>query len=85
MRYFQCLFGQDETATLAILAPSVIFGLVHLYQGWHAVVKITAMAVMFGFVFVHTQSLWLLMAVHALVDLIGGALGWWLVGEDKRN
>ncbi|PSR11892.1 MAG: hypothetical protein DA408_06095 [Bacteroidetes bacterium] len=84
VRYFQCLFGYEEaTYTLAILVPALIFGLVHLYQGWHAVVKITAMAIMFGYVFVHTNSLWLLIAIHAAVDLIGGAIAWGLSARSK--
>jgi uncharacterized protein len=86
VRYFQCLFGSEEvTYTLAILVPALIFGVVHLYQGWHAVVKITAMAIMFGFVFVHTNSLWLLILIHALVDLLGGAIAWGLVSRGSRG
>lgn len=81
IRYFQLLLGADSTATLAILFSALIFGFVHFYQGWHAVIKITGMAVMFGFVFVHTQSLWLLIIIHALIDLIGGAIAWALLRE----
>lgn len=79
IRYFQCLLGQEETYTLAILLPALIFGAVHMYQGLHAVVKISAMAIMFGYVFVHTGSLWLLMIVHAMVDLLGGLIAWQLM------
>jgi membrane protease YdiL (CAAX protease family) len=85
IRYFQCLLGSEETYTLAILLPAVIFGVVHIYQGWHAVVKIGAMAIMFGYVFVHTDSLWLLILVHALVDLIGGFLAWRLMVAKSRQ
>ena len=79
IRYFQCLLGSEETYTLAILLPALIFGAVHFYQGWHAVVKITAMAIMFGYVFVHTGSLWVLMMVHAFIDLLGGLIAWQLL------
>ncbi|MGH1435810.1 MAG: CPBP family intramembrane glutamic endopeptidase [Lewinella sp.] len=79
IRYFQCLLGSEETYTLAILLPALIFGVVHFYQGWRAVVKITAMAIMFGYVFVHTGSLWVLMMVHAVIDLLGGLIAWQLL------
>lgn len=81
IRYFQTLLGTEHTYTLAILLPALIFGFVHFYQGWEAVVKITAMAIMFGFIFVHTESLWVLIFVHAAVDLIGGAIAWRLLRE----
>jgi membrane protease YdiL (CAAX protease family) len=79
IRYFQCLLGGEITYTFAILLPALIFGFVHFYQGWQAVIKITAMAIMFGYIFVHTGSLWLLMIVHALVDLLGGFIAWQLL------
>ena len=82
IRYFQMWIGDGEsTHTLAILLPALIFGAVHFYQGWQAVIKVSAMAVMFGYVFVHTESLWLLMALHAMVDLIGGAIAWRLLAR----
>jgi len=83
IRYFQVMFSDEYSNTLAILIPAAIFGFVHLYQGWRAVVKITAMAIMFGFVFVHTESLWLLIVIHAAVDLIGGAIAWRLLGREQ--
>ncbi len=86
IRYFQLLLGTSEsTHTIAILLPALIFGAVHFYQGWQAVIKVAAMAVMFGYVFVHTESLWLLIALHALVDLIGGAIAWRLLAKTDRE
>lgn len=85
IRYFQLLLGEGEsTFTLAILIPAVIFAVVHFYQGWQAVVKIGGMAVMFGFIFVHTGSLWLLMIIHAGVDLLGGAIAWQLLAKHSE-
>lgn len=83
IRYFQVLFGQqDPSSTLAIVLAAVVFGLAHTYQGWKTVVKITAMAVFFGFLFVHTGSIWVLIVIHILVDVIGGAIAWWLLQSD---
>jgi membrane protease YdiL (CAAX protease family) len=85
IRYFQTVFSHEYSSTLAILIAAAIFGFVHFYQGWRAVVKITAMAIMFGFIFVHTESLWLLVVIHALVDLLGGAIAWLLLGKDATR
>lgn len=85
IRYFQCLLGDDTTFTLAILLPAIIFGAVHRYQGWRAMIKIGAMAVMFGYVFVHGGSLWILIVVHALVDLLGGFLAWRLMAAKRKE
>lgn len=84
IRYFQCLLVDDYTYTLAILLPALIFGFVHFYQGWQAVIKIGAMAIMFGYIFVQTESLWVLMIVHALIDLIGGLIAWRLLASRRR-
>lgn len=84
IRYFQCLIADDYTYTLAILLPALIFGFVHFYQGWQAVIKIGAMAIMFGYIFVQTESLWLLMVVHALIDLIGGLVAWRLLTARRQ-
>ena len=81
IRYFQVIFASiDPTHTLAIVTPALIFGAVHFYQGWQAVVKVMSMAVLFGYIYVHTNSLWVVMGIHAGIDLIGGALAWWLLG-----
>lgn len=65
---------------LAVLVPAIIFGIVHYYQGWKAMLKISLMAVLFGYIFVETGSLWILILVHFLVDVLGGTFSWWLHG-----
>lgn len=80
IRYFQVVFiDMDPSGTVAILLPAVIFGVVHLYQGWEAVIKVSAMAILFGYVFIHTNSLWPLIAIHIGIDFLGGLLGWALL------
>lgn len=63
---------------LAVLVPAIIFGIVHYYQGWKAMLKISLMAILFGYIFVETGSLWVLILVHFLVDVLGGTFSWWL-------
>ncbi|MEO0874544.1 MAG: CPBP family intramembrane glutamic endopeptidase [Bacteroidota bacterium] len=79
------MLADDYTYTLAILVPALIFGFVHFYQGWQAVIKIGAMAIMFGYIFVQTNSLWLLMVIHALIDLIGGLIAWRLLSTRRST
>jgi len=66
--------------TLAVSLPAIAFALAHTYQGGQAVVKIVALAVIFGAIFVVTGSLWLSMALHFVVDAIGMLLGRSLLG-----
>ena len=69
-------------AFVTLLVPAVAFGLGHVYQGRGAVVKIVAMAVLFGVFFYRTETLWPLMLVHTAVDVVGGLVSWALLGEE---
>jgi membrane protease YdiL (CAAX protease family) len=44
-----------------------------------------SMAVLFGYVFVHTGSIWLLVGLHFLIDLVGGWLAWQLLRRAKDD
>lgn len=80
--YLEGLLGAGPLATaLTLVVPALIFGLAHLYQGWRAVGKIVAMAVLFGFFYFRTRTLWPLMLVHAAIDVLGGLVSWYLLGR----
>lgn len=82
IRYCQTLFNRfDGSSTLAILLPAVLFGMAHFYQGGKTVIKVVAMAVMFGYLFVETGSLWVLIALHFGVDAAGGLIAWALLDD----
>ncbi|MGB3798238.1 MAG: CPBP family intramembrane glutamic endopeptidase [Lewinella sp.] len=70
----------DSTAPWAVvvtlLFPAVSFGLAHYYQGAQAVVKIVAMALLFGFFYYQTGTLWPLILLHTGIDAVGGLLNW---------
>ena len=57
---------------LAILLPAFLFSIGHVYQGYSAVFKTFFMAILLGWVFILTQSLWIPMLLHFLVDIISG-------------
>lgn len=61
---------------VAIVLSSLIFGLGHGYQGPRGIARTFVLGALFAIAYVCTQSLWWIMAAHALVDLWGGTLGW---------
>ncbi len=77
INYFMILF-QDYPAqqTLALVLPSILFAVVHFYQGWKAVFKIGVLSLFFGLLYLSTESLLLPILLHILVDLIGGWISW---------
>jgi membrane protease YdiL (CAAX protease family) len=57
-------------AVWAIVATSVLFGLIHAYEGWASVLKIAALAAIYGVVAVRTGSLRVTIVAHALQDFL---------------
>ncbi len=55
---------------VAVLIPAIIFGAAHRYTGKSEVVKIVFLATVFGLVFVLSGSLLIIVALHALIDII---------------
>ncbi len=81
--YLRELLGTEPWAVVATLVvPALSFGLAHIYQGTHAVAKIVAMALLFGFFFYRTESLWPLILLHTAIDAVGGLLNWYLEGQE---
>lgn len=58
-------------ALFALIASALIFGLVHVYQGWAGVLVTTLLGAMLMGVYLATGSIWLVMGLHALIDLNG--------------
>lgn len=59
---------------LAAIVPALLFCLAHFYQGYMAMAKIFVLSLLFALVFIFSKSLWIVMAVHVLIDLAGGIL-----------
>jgi membrane protease YdiL (CAAX protease family) len=86
MAYLTSLFGNSIWAKVLVVAiPAVIFGYVHTYQGKEAIAKIVGMAVLFGTIFLLTGSIYLLILLHAAVDLVGGAIGLFFPEPDRPD
>ncbi len=75
------LSGFAYSGLLVILFPAVVFSVSHLYQGWWAVLKIFAIAFLFGLIYIYSGSLYVVIIIHILIDLISGLLG---IGIDSR-
>jgi membrane protease YdiL (CAAX protease family) len=73
--YCQYLFaGLVWQQEISIILPAFIFSVAHFYQGAKAVLKIFILAIFFGYIFVFSGSLLVVMLLHFLVDAAGGLL-----------
>jgi membrane protease YdiL (CAAX protease family) len=60
----------------AVLASAVVFGIGHLYLGWGTgVLRATIVGVVFGAAYLLTGTLWVPIALHAVVDVTSGLTG----------
>lgn len=66
--------GTGYAELIALILPAAIFAVSHIYQGWASVVKIASISLLFGSLYIFTSSLFLVMIIHTLVDLISGAV-----------
>ncbi len=66
--------GSNYQQLLAVFLPAFAFSIAHFYQGGKAVVKIFVLAIFFGYLFIYSGSLLIVMILHFLVDAIGGLL-----------
>lgn len=73
--YCQYLFsGLEWQQEISIVLPALVFSIAHFYQGTKAVLKIFILAIFFGYIFVFSGSLAVVMLLHFLVDAAGGLL-----------
>ena len=75
IQYVQALVGGLAAGqVIAVGLPAAVFALVHLYQGWWAVAKIGLGSAALGAIFLLSGSLWVCIALHVAIDLVGGVL-----------
>jgi membrane protease YdiL (CAAX protease family) len=63
------LFGITGNGLVAFVAASVLFGLLHIYQKVWGVIGATLLGLLFSLIYLLTGSIWIVMIVHALIDL----------------
>ncbi|HEY0048540.1 MAG TPA: type II CAAX endopeptidase family protein [Pyrinomonadaceae bacterium] len=66
LRLFES-FGFTGIALLIVTA--VVFGLVHIYQGFLGVITSAIMGALFTLIYIQTGSLWWAIAAHIFIDL----------------
>ena len=59
---------------IAIIGSAIVFGLLHAYQGWQAIVKIVFLSMLFAWVFALSRSLLIVVVLHFAIDFLGGLL-----------
>jgi membrane protease YdiL (CAAX protease family) len=63
------LFGITGNGVVAFALASVLFGLLHLYQKVWGVLGATLLGIALSLLFLITGSIWVVIIVHALIDL----------------
>lgn len=72
------VLSHEVGMVMSLLVSSILFGICHLYQGWLNVLRTGVIGLFLGVLFILTESLWLVIALHALVDVYGGFVGYFL-------
>lgn len=68
------LIRMTGAVALSVLVCSVAFGVAHMFHGWRAAVGAAVLAVVLQLTAFQTQSLYLVIAIHASYDLIVGTV-----------
>jgi membrane protease YdiL (CAAX protease family) len=63
------LFGITGNGVLAFVIASLLFGLLHIYQKVWGVLGATVLGLVFSVLYLLTGSIWVVMVVHAVIDL----------------
>ncbi len=65
-----------SASLMALVLSSLGFGFAHLYLGWRDALRSAITGAFLAGLYLASGSLWLPMALHALLDLNSGCLGW---------
>tara|TARA_Y100000996_G_scaffold379679_1_gene333097 strand:+ start:1527 stop:1799 length:273 start_codon:yes stop_codon:yes gene_type:complete len=69
----------------AVMISSLVFGLMHSYQGWLGIFRTTLMGAVLAWGFIFSGSLVPAMIAHTAIDLIAGILiGDWLLSPEPE-
>ncbi|HJS55605.1 MAG TPA: type II CAAX endopeptidase family protein, partial [Chitinophagaceae bacterium] len=66
--------GYSYQRSLSVFVPAFVFSVAHFYQGTKAVIKIFILSLFFGYIFIYSGSLLIVMLLHFLVNAISGLL-----------
>jgi membrane protease YdiL (CAAX protease family) len=84
--YVQTFFIDNPYGEIyAAIIPALVFAAGHYYQGWQAVLKTVVLSALFGFIFLYSGSLWIVIILHFAIDLAGGLLSIRYLTRDEQN
>lgn len=73
--YFSYLFRDSAwQAMISVFIPALIFSVSHFYHGTKNIIKIFLLSALFGYIYILSGSLLLVMILHFLVNVLGGWL-----------
>ncbi len=67
----------------AVVFSSIVFELCHVYQGWVNVIRTSVIGIILSGIYLTTDSLIIVIVLHALVDIYGGVIGY-LANQSAR-
>ncbi len=71
--YASRIFGTDLRAlVISVVVTSLVFALGHVYQGTRGIVMVFLTGIVHGAIYAISGSLWIPIALHAGIDLLGG-------------
>ncbi|HUR31123.1 MAG TPA: type II CAAX endopeptidase family protein [Saprospiraceae bacterium] len=80
IQYFIFWAGNNLSGILiASVISSLLFAFLHGYQGWSSMIKIFLFALLFSAIFIFSQSLLLVIIIHAIIDTMSGFISIYLV------
>lgn len=86
IQYLLFWTGNDLVGMIvACFFSSALFAFLHGYQGYTSMLKIFFLALVFSALFIYSQSLIIVIIIHALIDLISGYLGVVLLKEKSEE
>lgn len=73
--YFSYLFKDSAyRQSLSVFLPALIFSVSHFYHGLKNIIKIFILSTFFGYIYIQSGSLVIVMLLHFLANVIGGLL-----------
>lgn len=77
--YLSRVRALSRSGVVAIIATSVVFGLLHYYQGWLGIFQTTAIGLVLAIIVTYARSLWPAVIAHAVFDATNMLLLPWLL------
>jgi membrane protease YdiL (CAAX protease family) len=75
--------NEFSSIVFAVILSSVLFAFAHAYQGWKGVLQSGAAGLILAIIYVFTDTLWIPIALHIVVDMYSGMLGWLAFEKDE--